>query len=277
MKKCGDEEMANVIVLIKQVPDIEHVKFDTEEGRIDRSSAEAEINPFDLNALEAAVQIKEKLGGKVTAISMGPLQAESALRDALARGADRAILLVDKKFAGADTRATSFTLASAIKRSGEFDLIVCGEKTIDGDTGQVGPEVAGMLEIPHIAYASNIKKISDEGLEVRSELWDAYYLKRMKLPGLITLTKDVNNPRLASLRGKMNARKAKVEKWGREEFKDIPLEEFGLKGSHTQVKRIELPKAEERGGEIIRGEARECTEKLFLYLKECLRGEHEKK
>ena len=261
------EYVLSIIVLIKQVPDIERVKFDAKEGRIDRSSAEAEINPFDLNGLEAAVRIKEELGGKVTVISMGPLQAESALRDALARGADRAILLVDQKFAGADTRATSFTLATAIKRSGEFDLIVCGEKTIDGDTGQVGPEVAGMMGIPHVAYVSDITKISGEELEARSELWDAFYLKRMKFPGLITVTKDINDPRLPSLRGKLNARNAKIEKWGIKEFKDIAPEEFGLKGSHTRVRKIEIPKEQERKGKIIVGDKMECAKKLLNYLK----------
>jgi len=121
-------ERLNIIALLKQVPDIEEVKFDTEKGTLDRSSARAESNPFDLNALEAGVQIKEKLGGTITVVSMGPPQAESALRDALARGADRAILLTDKKFGGADTLATSYTLASAIKKLGNFDLIICGEK-----------------------------------------------------------------------------------------------------------------------------------------------------
>jgi len=126
-------EGLHIIVLVKQVPDIERVRFNVEEGRIDRSSAPAETNPFDLNALETAVQLKEKMGGLVTAISMGPPQAESSLRDALARGADRAILLTDRRFAGADTLATSYTLAMAIRRLGAFDLIVCDEKTVDGD------------------------------------------------------------------------------------------------------------------------------------------------
>ena len=143
-----------IVVPIKQVPDMTEVKFDVEKGRVDRSSAGAEINPFDMNALETAVQVKEKLGGTISAVSMGPPQAEAALRDALSRGVDEAVLLVDKAFAGADTLATSYTLAVAIKKMGEFDLIVCGEKTVDGDTGQVGPEIAEHLDIPHVAYVS---------------------------------------------------------------------------------------------------------------------------
>jgi electron transfer flavoprotein beta subunit len=259
----------DIMVLIKQVPDIERVKFDTEKGRIDRSSAEAEINPFDLNALEAAVQIKEKLGGTIVVVSMGPPKAESALRESLARGADKAILLSDPKFAGADTRATSFTLARVIEKLKRFDLIICGEKTIDGDTGQVGPEIARMLDIPHVAYVPKISKVSHEELEVISEVWDAFYLKRMKLPGLITVTKDINEPRLPSLRGKINARKARIERWGVEEFKDVaPPEEFGIEGSHTKVRGIEIPKEEERKGEIIKGETKECIQKLLSNLKE---------
>ncbi len=143
-----------IIVPIKQVPDMNQVRFEVDRGRVDRSSAGVEINPFDLNALEAAVQIKEDMGGTVTAISMGPHQAESSLRDALARGADDAVLLENRKFAGADTLATSYTIACAIRKLGAFDLILCGEKTVDGDTGQVGPEIAEHLNIPHIAYVS---------------------------------------------------------------------------------------------------------------------------
>ena len=158
----------HLVVLIKPSPDIEKVRFDTVRGVVDRSSAPLEINPFDLNALEAAVQIKEKLGGEITAISMAPPMAEPVLKDAIARGADRAILLTDKRFAGADTLATSYTLASAIKKLGKFDLIICGEKTVDGDTAQVGPEVAEHLGIPHVAYVSRIKEISRERLLVVS-------------------------------------------------------------------------------------------------------------
>lgn len=202
--------MLRIVVPIKQVPDMERVEFDIEKGVVDRTSAEGEINPFDLNALEAAVQIKEKLGGTITVISMGPSQAESALKDALSRGADSAVLLVDREFAGADTLATSYVLASAIKKLGQFDLIICGEKTVDGDTGQVGPEIAEHLGIPHVAYVSEIKE-GGEKLVVACDMEDDRYLIESAFPLLITVTKDINVPRLPTFSDKLKARKAEVE------------------------------------------------------------------
>lgn len=254
----------NIIVPIKQVPDIERVRFDTEKGRIDRSSAQAEINPFDLNALEAAVRIKEKTGGTVTAISMGPPQAEEALRDALARGADRAILLTDKRFAGADTLATSYTLAGAIKKIGGFDLIICGEKTIDGDTGQVGPEIAEHLNIPHIAYISKIDECSKEGLLITSEMGEYRNTVELNFPALITVTKDINWPRLPTLRDRLRAGKAKIERWGADELMShVDVKKFGTSGSSTKVFRISFPSEESRRGEIFKGKPEESVRKLI--------------
>jgi len=188
------EKSLNIIVLIKQVPEIEKVKFDYEKDQLDRSSAGAVINPFDLNALEAAVQLKEKIGDIVTALSIGPKQAEESLRDALARGADRAVLLTDARFAGAGTLATSYTLASAIKKLGASDLIVCGKKMIDGDTAQVGPEVVEFLGIPHVAYVEEIRDIKENRIVVKSKMGENYYIIEPDFPGLITVTKDVNTP-----------------------------------------------------------------------------------
>lgn len=253
----------NIMVLVKQVPDIERVKFDTEKGRIDRSSASTETNPFDLNALEAAVQIKEKSGGEITAICMGPPQAESTLKDALARGADRAILLTDTKFIGADTLATSYTLASAIKKVGHFDLIICGEKTVDGDTGQVGPEVAEHLGIPHAAYVFEIREVSKEKITVKSDVEGDYYSVEFKLPALITVTKDVNEPRLPSLRDKFKARKSSIEIWKSEDLADVAdLSRFGLRGSPTAVSRITIISEEGRKGKIFKGNVEEAVKKL---------------
>ncbi len=253
----------NIVVLVKQVPDIERVKFDTEKGRIDRSSASTETNPFDLNALEAAVQIKEMSGGEITVITMGPSQAESTLRDALARGADRAILLTDNKFVGADTLATSYTLASAIKKMGRFDLVICGEKTVDGDTGQVGPEVAEHLGIPHASYVFEIEKASRDKITIKSDLEGDYYLEELTLPALITVTKDVNEPRLPSLRDKLKARKSIIEIWRVEDLTDVAdLGRFGLQGSPTWVSRITIISEEGRKGKIFRGEQEEAVKKL---------------
>ncbi len=254
--------MLRIIVPIKQVPDMSQVKFDTEKGRVNRSSATAEINPFDLNALEVAVQIKEKLGGTITAISMGPQQAESALRDALSRGADNAVLLTDRAFAGADTLATSYTVASAIRKLGEFDLIICGEKTVDGDTGQVGPQIAEHLGIPHVAYVSKVEEVGEK-LVVACNMEGERYLVESNFPFLITVTKDINTPRLPSLRGKLNARKAEIETWGAEELSSIAEKgRFGTQGSPTRVHRITIPTEGGRKGKIFRDASDETIEEI---------------
>src|SRR6056297_1900876 len=167
----------NIVVLIKQVPDMEKVKFDREKGVIDRKSAGTEINPFDLNALEAAVELKRKNEDiHITALSMGPPSAESALKEAIARGADQGVLLSDRNFGGADTWATSVTLAAGIKNMESSDLIIAGMQTVDGDTGQVGPEIAELLDLPHLSYVSNIEAINDK-LTAKVDIWDGTYLK----------------------------------------------------------------------------------------------------
>ncbi|MEM3103974.1 MAG: electron transfer flavoprotein subunit beta/FixA family protein [Candidatus Bathyarchaeia archaeon] len=253
-----------IVVLIKQVPDIGKVKFNVEEGRIDRSSAPLETNPFDLNALETAIQVKEQNGGYVTVISMGPPQAESSLRDALARGADRAILLTDKRFAGADTLATSYTLATAIRKLGSFDLIICGEKTVDGDTGQVGPEVAEHLNIPHVAYVCEIRSVTSDSLLVVSDMGDKYLIE-VKLPALITVTKDINTPRLPTLRNVLKARKAHIDVWTADDLAGYgDVCRFGLQGSMTTVFKIVFPSEESRKGLIFHGE--DAVEKLVKAL-----------
>jgi len=244
----------NIIVLVKQVPDIEKVRFDYEKGRLDRSSAGAIINPFDLNALEAAVQIKKQTGSIVTAISMGPEKAEESLRDALARGADKAFLLTDAKFAGADTLATSYALSCAIRRIGLFDLIICGEKTIDGDTAQVGPEVAEFLSIPHVAYVEGVREVNMTEIVVKSRLDENCYMVQMRFPGLITVTKDANVPRLPTLKDKLRSRKAEVTVWTANDLSDLAEEQlFGLSGSPTWVAKVYAPSTGKRKSQIIKG------------------------
>ncbi len=255
----------SIIVPIKEVPDIEKVNFDRERGRIDRSSATTEPNPFDLNALEEAVKIKEDIGGNITVISMGPPQAEDTLRDAIARGGDRAILLTDKGFAGSDTWATSYTLATAIKELDHYDLIICGEKTVDGDTGQVGPEIAEILDIPHISYVSKTIERSKDSIILQSEVWGRLYRKELEFPGLITVTKDLNEPRLPTLTNKLKAKNIEIEKWGLDDILDIGDEtQFGIKGSPTSVINIEVPKEKGRKSKIFEGPdaARKMVEQL---------------
>jgi len=249
------------------VPEIEKVRFDYEKGRLDRSSAGAVINPFDLNALEAAVQLKEKFGGMVTALSMGPEQAAESLRDTLARGADKAVLLTDDKFAGADTLATSYTLASAIRKLGVPDLIICGEKTIDGDTGQVGPQVAEFLGIPHVAYVEEVKDVNEDKVTAKSKMEKNYYLIELSFPGLITVTKDVNMPRLPTLRDKLKARKAEPTIWNAKDFSEASkMGYFGLSGSPTRVVKVYAPSTEKRGCQIIEGTPEEKAQKIAAIL-----------
>lgn len=234
----------NITVLIKQVPDMDKVKFDSEKGLVDRSSAGVEINPFDLNALEAAVSIGESIESKVTALTMGPPRGEESLKDAVARGADDGILLSDKFFGGADTKATSITLASAIKKMGNVDIIFAGEKTVDGDTGQVGAEVAEFLNIAHISNVDKILEVTSEYIKVVSDIFDGRFVKKAKYPVLLTVTKDINVPRIPSFKNKMKARKAEFPLWGLEDLKEfLKAEDVGLKGSPTKVKKIEVPKA----------------------------------
>ncbi len=255
-----------IIVPIKQVPDMNQVKFEVDRGRVDRSSAGVEINPFDLHALEAAVQLKEDLGGNVTVISMGPRRAESSLRDALARGADNAILLEDRKFAGADTLATSYTIACAIRKLGEFDLILGGEKTVDGDTGQVGPEIAEHLDIPHIAYVSWLE-VRGKRLVAQCEMGGRVCTVESAFPVLLTLTKDSNAPRLPGFRDKAKARQATVSVWGAGELgggADASM--YGVRGSPTRVHRVIVPSEENRKGKIFRNSVAEAIDEIAAEL-----------
>jgi len=229
----------NCIVCIKQVPDAAEVKINPETNTLIREGVPSMINPFDVNAIEAAVQIREKLGGKVTVITMGPPQADAALREAVSMGADEGILISDKAFAGSDTWATSYTLSKAISKIG-FDIILCGKQAIDGDTAQVGPEVAEFLDIPHVAFVKKIEEISEKSLVVHRHMDDGYDVVETPVPVLLTVTREINVPRLPSLKGKMAAKKAVI---GKMDFAAIGAEEgkVGLKGSPTQVQNIFAP------------------------------------
>jgi len=249
----------NILVCIKQVPDTEHiaeVQIDPETNTLMRDQVPAIINPFDSNAIEEALRLKEKLAGKVTVITMGPPQAEEALRSALAMGADEAILICDIAFAGSDTLATSRALASAIKKISQFDLILFGKQAIDGDTAQVGPEVAEVLNLPQITYVNKLEILNGK-VKARRALEDAYQEVESKLPCVITVTKDINEPRFASMRGLLKAKKAEIIKW---EIRDLELskEDVGLKGSATQVIKVFSPPKKEKG-EMIGGETSEET------------------
>ncbi len=209
------------------------------------------INPFDKNALEAALQLKELHGGRVTVISMGPPQAKDALKECLAMGADEAILISDRLFGGADTLATSLTLAAAIRKLGEYDLIICGKQAIDGDTAQVGPEIAEHLGIPQITYVAKIEFDGDK-YRAEREHEDSYEIIEAGRPVLITVVKSINEPRYPSVKGLMKANRREIPVWTAEMLA-VDQEQVGLAGSPTQVRRIFTPEQRVQG-EIIGGD-----------------------
>ena len=201
LRKRKARTAMNIVVCLKQVPGTTEVKIDPKTNSLIRQGIPNIINPFDTYALEEAVRLKEKHGGKVTVLTMGPPQADAALREAVSLGADDTILLSDRAFATADTWATSNTLAGAIKKIGQFDIIICGRQTVDGDTGQVGPEMAEMLGVPFIAYVSKIEEIKDKYIRVTRAVEDGHEVIEAALPAVITVAKEINIPRLPSLRG----------------------------------------------------------------------------
>lgn len=254
----------NIIVCIKQVPDTAEIRINPETNTLMREGVPSIINPFDLHALEAAIQIREQRGGKVVVLTMGPPQAETSLREAISMGADEAVLLSDKAFAGSDTWATSYTLSQAIKKLGA-DIIFCGKQAIDGDTAQVGPETAEFLDIPHVSYIRKIEEIKDDYIRVERLMDEGYDIVESSLPVLLTVVRELNEPRMPSLKGKMAAKKAEIKKMG---MADIDAEEnsLGLKGSPTQVKNIFAPdiKAERK---MIEGSPEEQIDTLIAELR----------
>ena len=256
----------NIIVCIKQVPETTEVEFDEETGRLKREGVSAVVNPFDEYAIEEALRLKEKYGGKVHVLTMGPPWAADALRDAIAMGSDEAWLATDRAFAGADTWATSLTLARCIQRIGGFDLVICGLKTTDGDTGQTGPEIAEHLDVPHVCYVNEIKEIEDNRVKLRRIMDDGVEVLDAPIPLLITVSKDINHPRLATLRGRLNAKKAEIKNITNDDLQLDP-EEIGLEGSFTRVVKIFEPE-EPEGGEIIEGSSEELAEAIYNKLKE---------
>lgn len=236
----------NIIVCIKQVPDTTDVKIHPETGSLMRESVHSIVNPDDTHAIEEAIRLREKFGGEVTAISMGPPQAITALREVYAMGVDETILLSDTDFAGADTWATSYTLATAIKKIGNYDIIFCGQQAIDGDTAQVGPQLAESLAIPQITC---VRKVQVEGskLVVERTLENGFMKIEVEMPVLLTAIKDLNSPRYPHVERIVKAhRKHEVKIWTARDI-NADLNNIGLAGSPTRVKRIFAP---ERRGEV---------------------------
>ncbi|MDR2550550.1 MAG: electron transfer flavoprotein subunit beta/FixA family protein [Desulfobulbus sp.] len=254
-----------IFVCVKQVPDAKDVRLDPKTNTLAREGVESIMNPYDRHALEEAVAIKEKLGGTVTVVTMGPPQAEAVLRESIACGADEGVLISDRAFAGADTWATSYTLAKAVETLGGFDLILCGKQAIDGDTAQVGPGLAYRLNLPYAACVQKTRQVSAEAIEVERMMDDGYDVLRLPLPALLTVVKDINEPRVASLKGKMKAKKAEIHQLSAADIGADP-QCIGLAGSPTQVVRVFSP--EPRGDrQIFSGSVDEQVDQLVACLK----------
>jgi len=230
----------NIVVCLKQVPGTTEVRIDPQTNTLIRQGIKNIINPFDTYALEEGVRLKEQHGGKVTVITMGPPQAEEALREAISLGADEAILSSDSAFAGADTWATAYTLSRAAARLEQFDIIICGRQTIDGDTGQVGPELAVMLDLPFVAYVSRIEEIAGGKMRVSRMVEEGHEVIETTLPAVITVVKEINVPRLPSLRGISRAKSASIQVWGAGEL-GVDRDTVGLPGSCTRVIKVFFP------------------------------------
>jgi electron transfer flavoprotein beta subunit len=255
-----------IVVCIKQVPDTTNVRINPETNTLMREGVESIINPFDMYALEEGIRLKEQHGGSVIALSMGPPQVETALREAISLGVDEAILLSDRAFAGADTLATAYTLARGIKKIGRVDVILMGRQAIDGDTGQVGPGVAENLGMPHVTEIRKIEQIEEDGtIVVERLLEDGYVRLKSKLPLLLTVVKEINEPRLPSLKGKMAAKKAEIKNWSHEDI-DLDPQRIGLTGSPTQVMKIFTP-PKPSGGKIFEGDVQKAVTDLLVELR----------
>jgi len=230
----------NVIVCVKQVPGTNEVKMNKETNTIIREGIEAIINPFDTYAVEEAVRLKEKTGGKATVLSMGIPSVADLLKETISVGIDEAVLLSDRAFAGSDSLATSYALSMGIRKIGNYDLIICGKQAMDGDTAQVGPGLAEKLGIPHTTYVRKIEEIGEDFIRCQRMTEDGYEVIEMPLPAVITVVKEINEPRLPSLKGKMRAKKTEVNVWTAD---DIGADKAlcGLNGSPTQVVKTFVP------------------------------------
>ncbi|WP_411680564.1 electron transfer flavoprotein subunit beta [Clostridium thailandense] len=254
----------NIVVCLKQVPDTTEVKIDPKTGTLIRDGVPSIINPDDKNALEEALVLKDKTGAKVTIISMGPPQAEKALREAIAMGADESILISDRAFGGADTLATSHTLAGALKKL-EYDIIFAGRQAIDGDTAQVGPEIAEHLGIPQITYVEKVD-VDGEALKVQRAWEDGYEVISVKTPVLLTAIKELNEPRYMHMSHIFNAYNKEVQIWSAADI-EVDKSLLGLAGSPTKVKRSSTKEAKGQG-EVVNLPAKEAAACAVSKLKE---------
>lgn len=254
------------VVCIKQVPDTTDVRIDPKTNTLVREGVPSIINPFDMYAIEEAVRLKEKYGGETVVITMGPPQAEAALREAISLGIDGAVLLCDRAFAGADTLATSYTLSLGVKKVGDFDLILCGKQAADGDTAQVGPGIAVHLDIPQVTYVKKIESVDDGRIRVHRMTEEGHDVVSSSTPALLTVVKEINEPRLPSLKGKMRAKKAEITVWTASDI-GVDASRIGLDGSPTFVEKVFAP-PQRKGGKIFTGDVPDIVAELVKELEE---------
>lgn len=252
----------DILVCIKQVPASNKVEVDSVTGVLLRNGADSKMNPYDLYALETALRIREQTGGTISVISMGPPQATAVIKEAFAMGADRGALLSDRRFGGADVLATSYTLAQGIKKMGKFDLILCGKQTTDGDTAQVGSEVSEWLNLPSVSNVKKITKLDDQAITIEMDLPDELEVAKVSYPCLLSVDKDIFQPRLPSYVKKMGTADREVEVYSLDDMEDKDETHYGLNGSPTQVKRIFPPEANDHR-EVWNGDGEETAGKLF--------------
>lgn len=252
----------NILVCIKQVPDTEAVKLDPETSRLIREGVDNIMNPYDKQALESALILKDAEGAKVTIVTMGPPQAKDVLKEAIAMGADEGVLVSDRALGGSDTLATSYALAAAAKKLGDFDLILCGQQAIDGDTAQVGPEMAEHLDLPQVTSAMKVVK-KENVLLVDRDTENYSQTIEVSLPALVTVLRSEKEPRFASIKGKMKARKAKFVEYSAADL-EIDLECIGLSGSPTKVKKVSTPTIADIKSEIIKEDDPEVAVSMLV-------------
>ena len=256
----------NILVCIKQVPGSNNVEVDPVTGVLKRNGIQSKINPYDLYAIEQALTLAERFGGHVECITMGPPQAQSVIREAICMGATRGTVLSDRKFAGADVLATAYTLAGGIKKCGEFDLIVCGKQTTDGDTAQVGAEIAEYLQIPNVSNVLSVEDVRDGALLLTASLDDKNVRMKVSMPCLISVDGDINTPRLPSYKTKKALRDEDVTFYSFSDFEDQDPSHYGLTGSATQVERIFPPEKNEQK-QTIGGSTEEQSDALLALLR----------
>ena len=250
-----------IMVCIKQVPGTSKVEVDEKTGVLKRDGVDSKMNPYDLYALEAALRIKEKKGGHIKVISMGPPQAKAVIKEAYSMGADEGTLVSDRKFAGADVLATSYTLSQGVKKCGDFDIILCGKQTTDGDTAQVGPEMAEYLGIPHVANVRRILDVNDDFIKVEMDMPNTIEVLEVKYPCLLTVDKDIFQPRLPSYKKKLETDEREINVISLNDFEDKDEKKYGLNGSPTQVERI-FPPSNNDYHEIWTGDSSELSARM---------------